>query len=325
MKVVVTGGAGFIGSNLVCRLVQEGFDVIVIDNLIRGKESNLAEVMDKIQLIKCDLRNPMCAMHWFRGADVVFHLANVLGGVLFIKKNELRCYDNAVIDRNVLIASVENKVGKLIFTSTACVYPVHLQTVAYEGYLLKETDATSAGAEPESLYGWVKLVTEQAIKKAHELHGLNAVILRLFNVYGPKEDFDPEYGHVIPALITRMIKGKHELVVWGSGEQSRSFTYVSDVVDALMLAMEKDVPCKPINIGSQERVKIKEVVEILNNLAYHYLGKRFNIVYDHSKPMGVFTRCPDITRARKYLGWEPKVNLNEGLRMTFEWALKNVK
>lgn len=321
-KIVVTGGAGFIGSQLVKRLVKEGYDVTVVDNLSRGKMANLADIEDKINFLMMDLRHYQPTKDIIKGADVVFHLAAILGGIGYIKEHELDCMDNAVIDRNVIRACVEGGVKKLIYTSTACVYPVELQTKSHEEYLLKEDDATWGGASPESLYGWIKLLGEIALQKVWDKHKMKAVILRLFNVYGETEVFDPKYGHVIPALISKVIMRQNPLVVWGSGEQSRAFTYVDDVVDAYMLAMEKlDYPT-PVNIGTPRRVKIRKLAEMIVELGDRYLDFKPDIVFDESKPIGVWTRCPDITRAKDLLGWRPKTILKEGLEKTFLGALK---
>jgi nucleoside-diphosphate-sugar epimerase len=313
-NVLVTGGAGFIGSHLVDRLVELGSNVTVIDDLSRGKLENLSSSFSKIKFIQADLSKEE-SQAYFADQEFVFHLASIVGGVKKMSENQIASSIIPVIDRNVYEACIKYNVKKILYTSTACVYPTFLQTKEYENYFLKEEDVFAQGAKPESVYGWSKLYGEILGRRYHEELGLKVAIVREFNVYGEREDFNPETSHCIPALIRRAIERENPFVVWGTGEQSRSFLYVSDAINGMLLAMRKVSNATPINFGTQERIKIRDLALKILQLT----GYNAEPVFDPSAPMGVFTRAPDITRARRILGWEPKVTLDEGLKRIITW------
>ena len=318
-KVIVTGGAGFIGSHLVEKLVNLGASVTVIDNLSRGKLSNLANVASKINFIKADLTN-LDAQKYFENGEIVFHLASPVGSVKLMSTKQLISSLIPLIDRNVFEACRKYDVEKIVYASTACVYPTFLQTKEFENYFLREEDALLLGAKPEGLYGWGKLYGELLGGRYHEEYGIGVGIARLFNVYGPREDFSPEMSHVIPSLIRKAINRENPFVVWGSGEQSRSFIFVEDAVEGMIVISRKVSNAMPVNVGTQERTKIKDLARKILEL----VGYEATPVFDVSQPTGVYTRCPDLSRANK-LGWKPKVNLEEGLKITIEWYKNFVK
>ena len=323
--VVVTGGAGFIGSHLVRKLVEEGRNVRVADDLSRGSLENLDDVKGQYEFKELFLGEPSAALEAVEGASECYHLASVVGGVLKMQGNQTLSAIIPSVDYNVISACVKEHVQKFLYTSTACAYPVQLQDEAHAGRKLKEEECYSTvGANPESLYGLAKLYGEWMSTRYHKEFGLKVAIVRDFNVYGPREDFDVETGHVIPALVNKVIalvdgESKGPLEVWGTGRQSRSFVYVDDVADGMMKAMARIEDATPVNLGTESIVPIGDLAKLIVDLS----GFRGNIAFKPQMPQGVFTRMPDATRARKLLRWEAKTPLKEGLRRTIAyWRMK---
>jgi nucleoside-diphosphate-sugar epimerase len=248
-KVLVTGGAGFIGSHLVDGLLQRNADVRVVDDLSRGKLENIAHCKDRIEFVKGDLMNPETALSALTDVEMCFHLAAVVGGVEFMMSNPAEILKNVSIDYNVINACHKMSIDRLLYTSSACTYPVDLQT-AENLPPLKEEDVLSNGAKPDSDYGWTKLFGEIQCQAYHRSYGMKIAVVRPFNPYGPRESFDPKDSHVIPALIRRAVHRENPFVVWGDGTQARAFEYVEDLVEGFILAIEKEVNADAINVGS---------------------------------------------------------------------------
>lgn len=312
---VVTGGAGLIGSHLVKALVAKRDDVIVVDNFERGNKDNLKDV--KCKIVRHSITTPSGAESALRGNEVddVYHLAAKLGGVEYVKEHPAECFTpNILMNTNLLEAARKFDVKRLLFTSTACVYPVERQLVP-DAPTLKESDITPIS--PESGYGWAKYVGEKLCEAYREEYGMNIAIVRMFNVYGPGEDMGPN-SHVIPMLIRKAVRyPKERFVVWGTGKATRAFTFVTDAVDGIILTMEKGINKGAYNIGGHERVTVQKLAELIKSIS----GKRdMPIEYDTTKPEGVIGRAADWTRARKELGWNPKVSLKEGLTIVYNWA-----
>jgi GDP-D-mannose 3',5'-epimerase len=321
-KVLVTGGAGLIGSHLTRLLVEKGYEVFVIDNFERGSRENLRDVQSKVQIIECDLTDQLrsemvIAKHKF---DDVYHMAARLGGVGYITEHPAECFTpNLQMNVNVLEACKKAKVDRLLFASTACIYPVGLQERP-DVPILREVD--DCPYNPESGYGWAKLVAEHLCNAYIREYGMKIGVVRMFNVYGPGEDMG-EGSHVIPMLIRKAVRyPKEEFVVWGSGDVTRAFTFVSDVAAGLILAMQRGINNGPYNIGGHERVSVRRLAKMIKEMS----GKKdMPIVFDTSRPEGVSGRAADWTKAREELGWNPQVSLEEGLRITYEWAEKKIK
>lgn len=307
------------GSYLVDRLIYEGWDVTVLDNLQRGTRAHLKESMYYIDFKQVDLKSIEKAQESIDECDVCFHLASHLGGINYIYQSEYLVADNFVINFNVFDACIRSGVKKIVFPSSACAYPTWVQSRENHP-LMTEEMAMDPGAYPESMYGWAKLMGELMLKALRKEYGIKVGLLRPFNIYGPREEFDVEKGHVIPAFIVKALRRDDPFFIWGTGLQERAFIYVTDMVDAFMLAYEKSDDATPINVGDPQRYTMFELAKMVTDVAGY--APKFKTQPD--KPEGVFSRAPDITRAREVLGWEPKVSMEDGILRTWDWAQQNV-
>jgi len=333
-RVFVTGGAGFIGSHLVDKLIKLGAIVTVGDNLSSGNIKNIIDVFNSNDLnyssysknkkliskkrhkfVFCDLKDFNRTKLLIKGHDLVFHLAAEFGGRGYIDSHPANCCENFIINTNVIKASYLANVERIAFASTACVYPMDLQKKYNSKYLLKEDDAFKDNwANSDREYGWAKLMGEMTLRAYLKQYGLKSSITRYVTAYGPRENDT----HAIIALIKRAVKRRNPYIVWGSGEQDRDFTYVDDIVDGTLLACEKIKDGTPINLGTTKRYKIKNVASMI----LKDVGFSPKIIFDVTKPEGVATRALSITRAKKLLNWEPKVFLEEGIKKTVKWYIK---
>lgn len=319
-RALVTGGAGMIGSNLVRRLVRDGWQVSVVDNLWRGKLEYLrnddgSEVIDLDKdFHNLDLSVPGAANSLLEEVDYVIHLADIVAGIGYVFNNQGSIFrQNLLINSNVITAARNASLKGFIYVGTACSFPAHMQT-GVDAPPLREDDQYPAF--PESAYGWSKLMGEyEALLMGHET-GVPVSILSLHNVYGAPCDYEEGRGQVIPSLIRKAVCYPEEpFIVWGSGSQGRAFVHVNDVVDALVLSMGKGLGKGLIQIGPNICISIKEIAEIIVENS----GKDINIHYDTSKPEGDKGRCADFSKARKILGWQPKVDLREGIQNLYAW------
>lgn len=318
MKILITGGLGFIGSHLAKRLVNEGHKVSIVDNLFFGDRRNVNNVKG-IKLDIKDLREYENCFAVTRNVDWVFHLAANMGGIGYITRvgaDVMR--DNLRMNINMLEASVKNRVKRFLYTSSACIYPVRIQASPHVKPL-KESDAIPA--EPNEAYGWEKLTTEILCEMYQRDYGLDVRIARLHGVFGEGyTSFDPDKGKAPCHLILKALKyPKEKFTVWGDGKQTRSFLYIDDCVEGLIKLMESNYN-KPLNIGSDRLVTINELVAIISKVS----GKKFNVEYDLSKPQGVRGRNADLTLVERILGWKPEISLEEGIKRTYLWAEKNL-
>lgn len=325
-KILVTGGAGHIGSALTARLVKEGADVKVVDNLWRGSKDYLLdeegkEVIDmKENFFEWDLREFEKCEKSMKDVDIVFHLADVVAGITYIFDNQPFVFrSNLLINSNVFSAASKANIENLVYVGAACAYP-HEKQNDPNYPLFKEDDMYPA--HPESAYGWGKLMGEYESELYSKSGQLNTSILRLHNVYGPHSDLSPERSQVIPATIRKAINYPNEkFLIWGNGEQSRSFIYVEDAVDALLLASTKGVNSGPIQIGTNTKTTINEIADMVIGVS----GKKIKKEHDLTKPVGDFGRAADCTLAELILGWKPKTSMKEGIEKTYAWAYKYLK
>jgi nucleoside-diphosphate-sugar epimerase len=316
-RVLVTGGASFIGSHLVERLVNLGSRVRVADDLSSGRSENLSDVKCDIEFSKGDLKDRSFADRVVKGRDVVFHLAACHGGRGYIDTHPVECSTNMILDGTVFAASVAAGVERVCFASSACVYPVNLQVQSTGGkavYLKEEwADPFVPGAAAsDGEYGWAKLMGELALRAYHKQYGQNAVSCRLFTVYGEREN----ETHAVVALIAKAFVKMDPYLIWGTGEQDRNFTYVGDIADGMMLAAETITDGSAINIGTAEHTRIRDAAELIFGYTGFHPRK---LEFDTSKPVGVFSRAADLSRSRSLLGWEPGTRFRDGLAKTIDW------
>jgi UDP-glucose 4-epimerase len=245
--------------------------------------------------------------------EVVFHLAATIGGRGYIDTHPADCCGNFALDYNVISEAARAGVQHLSYASSACVYPVRLQKEYNSTHLLKEDEAFKdeiGNADRE--YGWAKLMGEMQLLAFHNQYGLNGSVVRYVTAYGEREDDT----HAIIALIRRAVERQDPYLVWGTGEEDRDFTHVSDIVEGTILAAEQIDDITPVNLGTSKRYKIKDVVAMILEITGFTPNELF---FDSSKPTGVVTRALDIQRTREILEWTPKVDLREGLTRTVRW------
>jgi len=237
-----------------------------------------------------------------------------MGGIGFIEAHKAEImHDNVLIDMHMLKAARVNGVSNYLYTSSACIYPMYLQKSS-DVKPLEEAEAYPA--DPEDGYGWEKLFTERQCRHYFEDYGLNTHVVRFHNIFGPLGTYDGG-REKSPAAICRKIalaKNDDEIEVWGDGQQTRSYCYVSDCVEGIHRLMQSDFH-DPINLGQDYLVTINELVDIVSGIA----GKKISKRYDATKPQGVRGRNADLTLMKKVLGWEPQVSLDDGLRITYQW------
>jgi len=328
-SVLVTGGTGFIGSNLVDVLLSRGLDVVVADQLIAPNASSdvWKRRMDRyyqickrhqakpnIEIIDLSVeRERLKHVLTKNNIDTVFMLSAVFGGRAFVDKEQAACSIGFAIDQNTIRACHESgTVERINYSSSACVYPPSLNKPSY---LLKESDILSTGeglASSDNLYGFQKIMTEMTLKVFSEECGLKTSSCRFLTVYGEGEF---PTTHAISMLCERALKKEDPFTVWGTGEQERGFTYVTDIVEGQILAAEKITDGTAINLGWDKRYKIKDVVAMILEI----VGYKPRVFYDKSKPEGPFSRALDISLANRLLGWTPKIDLRNGLELTIMW------
>jgi len=322
--VLVTGGASFISSHLIDKLVEFGASITVVDDLSNGKKENLVNSWDKIKFIHQDLEyiSKKEITDIFTGNEIVFHFAADHGGRGYIDTHPADVCSNFAIDHHVFEACSNTNVEKVIFSSSACVYPTELQNKIGSDYKLKEDDS-----DPENLdgflsadveYGWAKLMSEVQMKSFYKQYGLKGCPVRFVTAYGPRED----ETHAIIALIYKAIEKMDPYEIWGDGNQERDFTYVEDIVSGSILAAEKISDMTPVNLGTGQRYKMIDVVKMICKIL-NWMPSSFN--FDTSKPSGALSRSLDNTRAKELLGWEPKFSLKEGLEKTIKWYIEQHK
>ncbi len=313
--VLVTGAGGFIGHHLTCYLVREGYRVRGVDIKYPEYEPTPAEEFRLLDLTKWEN-----CLEVTRGVDEVYHLAANMGGIGFIEAHKAQIVrDNALINLHMLEAARLNGARKFLFTSSACIYPSYRQKVP-DVSPLREEDAYPADAEDG--YGWEKLSAERLCRHYYEDYAVRTYVVRSHNIFGPLGAYDGG-REKSPAAICRKValaRDGDEIEVWGDGQQTRSYCYVSDCVTGIYRLMQSDFH-QPINLGQDRMVTISELVEIVANIA----GKKIRKRYDPTKPQGVRGRNADITLMRKVLGWEPQVSLEEGLEKTYWWIEEQLR
>jgi UDP-glucose 4-epimerase len=305
MKVLVTGGAGFIGSHVTARLLEAGYDVRVLDNFSTGRRENLLEVADDIEIVEGDIQSYERAHTAVRGCDTVVHQAALPSVPRSVQDPLTSNASNVIGTLNVLLAARDSGVTRVIYASSSSVY-------GKNETLPKSEDLRTA---PISPYAVAKLAGEGYCRSFWEVYGLEAVALRYFNVFGPRQDPLSQYAAVIPSFI-RAFLADLEPVVYGDGNQTRDFTYVGNVVDGTLLALEApDVAGKVFNIACGDQVSINRLIDELRKIT----GKDIEPRYEPARPGEVVHSHADVSRAMSELSYRPSVGLEEGLRMTAEF------
>jgi nucleoside-diphosphate-sugar epimerase len=309
-RYLVTGGAGFIGSNICRRLVAEGCFVRVVDNLLTGRRSNLASVMDKIDFIEADMGDPEVARAAMKDIEVVLHqgaLPSVPRSVDDPAATHQHCVDATF---TLLLAARAARVKRFVYAASSSAY----------GDTPTLPKVETMAPHPLSPYAVGKLVGEYYGSVFAKVFGLETISLRYFNVFGPHQDPASQYAAAIPAFVTAILRDRPP-TIYGDGEQSRDFTYVDNVVQAnLLAARAKQTSGEVVNIACGEAVTVNAIIGMINEL----LGKDVKPIYAPARAGDVKHSLADITAARKLIGFEPVVLFQEGLRQSIDWYRRNL-
>ncbi|MES2309097.1 MAG: NAD-dependent epimerase/dehydratase family protein [Verrucomicrobiota bacterium] len=318
-RILVAGGGGFIGGFLVADLQKQGFAVRAVDY---KPMTEWYQTFEGVENQVLDLRDRESCRKAVEGCDEVYNLAADMGGMGFIEQHKAECMLSVLINTHLLLAAQEHRISRYFYSSSACVYAADKQTNA-DVTALREEDAYPA--MPEDGYGWEKLFSERMCRHFTEDFGLVTRMARYHNVYGPHGTFMGGREKA-PAAICRKIaeakmSGKHEIEIWGDGEQSRSFQYIEDCIVGTQKIMRSDLVTMPINLGSNELVTINQLVDYVEQIA----GIQVKRFYKLDAPKGVRGRNSDNTLIRKLLGWEPSISLQCGLEKTYRWIYDQLK
>src|ERR1035437_1099804 len=318
-KIVVAGAGGFIGGHLVKELIKKGHIVRAVDLKPLNEWYQVSSDVDNLVL---DLRLRENCYQAVNGYNEVFNLAADMGGMGFIENNKAACMISVLINSHLLLAARDCGIDRFFYASSACVYNGEKQTDT-DNPGLKEADAYPALAEDG--YGWEKLFSERMCRHFTEDFGLVTRVARYHNVYGPPGTFDGGREKAPAAICCKVIQakrsGQNEIEIWGNGNQTRSFMYIDDCIYGTQAIMNSEKITFPINLGSEEKVSINQLVDIIEDIAGVKLKRRYNL----KAPKGVNGRNSENTLIRKMLGWEPRIPLRTGLEKTYAWIYDQMK
>jgi GDP-D-mannose 3',5'-epimerase len=317
--ILVAGAGGFIGGHLVKHLLEKGYSSI---RAVDIKSLNgWYQVHPGVENLELDLRNYEACCKAVKGITHVYNLAADMGGMGFIENNKALCMLTVLINTHLLLASKEADVKRYFFSSSACVYNAEKQTSA-NLVALKEEDAYPA--LPEDGYGWEKLFSERMCRHFTEDFNVLTRVARFHNVYGPNGTYaggrEKAPAAICRKVIEAKLSGKHEIEIWGDGNQSRSFMYIDDCLHGIEKIMDHPSLNQPLNLGSSELVSINQLVDIVESIAGIKLTRKYNL----SAPKGVNGRNSDNTLIQKELNWEPSISLVEGMKKTYDWIFEEV-
>jgi GDP-D-mannose 3', 5'-epimerase len=310
--VLVAGGGGFIGGHLARTLSEGGVQVRSVD--IKPLDE-WYQIPEGVQTRQLDLSALADCREAVRGIDTVYNLAADMGGMGFIETHKADCMLSVLINTHMLIAARDANVGRFFFSSSACVYAADKQVNA-DVTALKESDAYPA--QPEDGYGWEKLFSERMCRHFHEDFGLQTRVARYHNVYGVEGTYDGGREKAPAALCRKIaqavLSGRHEIEIWGDGEQTRSFMYVDDCIEGTLKVTAGDSTV-PVNVGSSELVSINQMISIIEQIAGITVKRNYNL----DAPLGVRGRNSDNTLIQEIYDWEPSISLADGLERTYRW------
>lgn len=307
-KYIITGGCGFIGSNIAGELVKRGEEVIILDNLSTGKKENIKEIEDRLNFIEGDIRDLDLLQKVFKGADYIIHQA-ALGSVPRSIDDPIASNNNNIDGTlNVLVAARDQGVKRLVYAASSSAY----------GDIDAEFKSEDMAANPLSPYALTKYAGEVYARLFYKLYGLETVCLRYFNVFGPKQAPDSQYAAVIPKFITAALKNEKP-IIYGDGEQGRDFTFVKNNVVANLLAITaENVSGEVINIACGNRITLNELIDLISE----NLNVKIEPVYEKERPGDVKNSKASIKKAELLLKYKPLITFKEGLKETIEWYKK---
>jgi nucleoside-diphosphate-sugar epimerase len=314
-RVLVTGGASFIGSTLADQLLDRGARVRIVDDLTSGRLENIKDHLagGKVEFLQADLREPGVTRLAMQGIQTVFHLAADHGGRGYVDLHQAGPASNFFLDGLVFAEAVRAGVEKVVFASSGCVYPNFLQSdVKKEAYLTE--DLTKGPNDADNTYGWAKLMAEFTLQAYTREGKIKSASCRYFTVYGPRG----VENHAVIAMIARAFAGLDPFEVWGDGTQIRNWTYIDDIVAGTILAGEKIDDGTPVNLGTMERIQVLEAVQMVMEMT----GHKAEIKLRRDMPTGPLNRVADNSLAKKLMSWEPKVMFRDGLQRTIDWYYK---
>ena len=311
-KVLVTGGASFIGSHLVDALLARGAQVRIVDDLTSGRLANIEAHLKagRVTFVEADLREPGVARAAMNGIEVVFHLAADHGGRGYVDLHQAGPASNLFLDGLVFWEALKGRVQKVVYASSGCVYPNYMQADSDQEVYLREQDVKPPH-DADNMYGWAKLMAELTLRAYHREYKLGAAACRYFTVYGPRG----VENHAVMAMIARAFVRQDPFDVWGDGMQVRNWTYVEDIVNGTILAAEKISDGAAVNLGTMERIRVKDAAQMVLDNA----GLKATLRFRPEMPTGPVNRVADNALAKKLLGWEPKISFREGLKKTMDW------
>ena len=314
--VLVTGGTSFIGSSLAEALVSREAIVRVVDDLSAGRYEYISRLVElgSVEFIKGDLLDSEIATRSVRGIEYLFHLAAIHGGRGYVDLHNVECSMNLILDGQLFREAVKAHVEKIIFASSGCVYPNHLQSDPAKEFYLTE-DLVGPPYDADNMYGWAKLMAELTLRHFVKQGLLKATSCRYFTVYGPRGKED----HAVIAMIARAFILQNPFEVWGTGEQIRNWTYIDDIVEGTILAAEGIDDGTAVNLGTMERIRVVDAAAMI----LRRMGVEVPLKFLPDMPTGPYNRVAANQLAKELIGWEPRIPFREGIVKTIDWYVNN--